>query len=122
SKRPAPPGSARTRAWAWSAGGSGVVHKPPAGVVGDVGGTVVQHQAHVQPSRDPGVQVIEEGDEVGRGVAVDVGGLHDPAAVDVQGGQQDRGAVADVLVLLAGRGAGGGAGGGRGGARGRRAP
>jgi hypothetical protein len=36
-----------------------------------------------------------------------VGGLNDPAAVDVQGGQQDRGAVADILVLLAGRAAGG---------------
>ena len=45
--------------------------------------------------------------EVGGGVAVKVGGLNDATAVDVQGGQQDGGAVAEVLVFLAGRAAGG---------------
>src|SRR4029453_5016639 len=83
-------------------------------VAGNVGGAVVQHQVHLEPGRDLGVQVIEEGDEVDGGVAVQVGGGEDPAAVDVQGSQQDRGAVAHVLVLLAGhstpRWSGGGAG------------
>jgi hypothetical protein len=48
----------------------------------------------VQLGRDLGVQRVQEVDEVCRGVAVKIGGLKDPAAVDVQGGQQDRGAVA----------------------------
>src|SRR4029450_1526090 len=81
-------------------------HEPPAGVAGDVGGAVVQHQVDLQLGRDLGVQVVQEVDEVGRGVAVKVGGGEDPAAVDVQGGQQDRGPVPDILVLLGGRPAG----------------
>jgi hypothetical protein len=39
---------------------------------------------HLELGRDLGVQVVQEGDEVGRGVAVDVSGGEDPAAVDVQ--------------------------------------
>ena len=80
-----------------------VFMEPPAGRVGDVGRAVVQHQVHLQFGRDLGIQLLQEVDEVGRGVAVKIGGGEDPAAVDIQGGQQDRGPVADVLVLLAGR-------------------
>src|SRR4029453_656240 len=67
---------------------AGVGHQPPAGVAGDVRGAVVQHQVDVQLGRDLGVQRVQEGDEVDGGVAVQVGGGEDPAAVDVQGGQQ----------------------------------
>jgi hypothetical protein len=81
---------------------AGVGHEPPAGVAGDVGGAALQHQMDLQPGGDLGVQLLQEGDEVGRGVAVQVGGGEAPAAVDIQGGRQHRGAVADVLVLLAG--------------------
>jgi hypothetical protein len=78
-----------------------VVNEPPAGVAGDVRGAVVQHQVHLQVGGHGGVQIVQEGDEVGGSVAVGVGGLNDPTAVDVQRCQQGGGAVADVLVLLA---------------------
>jgi hypothetical protein len=84
-----------------------VLMEPPAGRVGDVRRPVVEHRVHRKFSGDTRVELVKEGDEVRGGVAVHAGGLKDPAAVHVQRSQQGRGAMTDVLVLLAGRAAGG---------------
>jgi hypothetical protein len=83
-----------------------VLMEPPAGRVGDVRRPVVEHQVHRKICGDTRVELVKEGDEVRGGVAVQAGGLDHPAAVHVQRSQQGRGAMADVLVLLAGRPAG----------------
>jgi hypothetical protein len=84
-----------------------VLMEPPAGRVGDVRRPIVEHQVHRKIGGDTRVELVQEGDEGRGGVAVQAGGLEGPAAVHVQRSQQGRGAVADVLVLLAGRAAGG---------------
>jgi hypothetical protein len=81
-----------------------VLMEPPAGRVGDVRRPVVEHRVHRKFSGDTRVELVKEGDEVRGGVAVHAGGLKDPAAVHVQRSQQGRGAMTDVLVLLAGPG------------------
>src|SRR6266699_3119742 len=53
-----------------------------------------------------GFGASEKPGEAQGGVAVQVGGLVDPTAVHLQGGQQIAGAVADVFVFLASRPAG----------------
>jgi hypothetical protein len=85
-----------------------VLVEPPAGGQRPMRGAIVENDMHVQLAGDPGVQLAQERDEARCGVAVQVGGLIDPAAVHIQRDEQVRGAMADVLMFLASGPAGAG--------------
>src|SRR5215211_4250524 len=82
-----------------------VAQQPAVHGGGLVGGQVVQDDVHVEVGRDGAVDLVQEGDEVGAGVAgTDVG--DDLAGGDLEGGEQVAGAVALVVVGGSGRGGG----------------